>query len=475
MNNASLPADIDGSAVLLLACACGIALLRLRTPRGRVELYLYGALAIASFVANRWLMAGALYLFFAGAAALSADFWWGMLFSIPSILAGSLLWRSYRHLTRSHRATQPITSPVEPTLSPKSVQIEPSEKGNSHFVLSSPILKGYPNLGEMMLLLLLTILFWIFVGVRGWLQDSNTEAFGPLLATLGLFSFSVLFALAFLRITRSLAERRVLTALKSPDPEVLYENAVKGLSPRLAAGDAIRAQERAVAFAIYARPREARGALRTVAWSSKHPLVGSGESFCRAWIALLCDREPFQARSFYEAFQRHSVIHPLLRPKGAENSSRLFLTACSVFADEAPSNASAFLEGVLDSPRIYDRLLARMTLAQVMDDAGRSERAQQLRQEVLAVAPYARGLHLVRADFGSPSFNETPSEDICHSESPATPPPAPQEATRRISVVMVWILVMLLLNVVWLLLAKSGPPKASQDADVHKSIERGAD
>lgn len=256
--------------------------------------------------------------------------------------------------------------------------------------------------------------------------------------------------------------RRMLKALQSPGPEALLAVATKTSSPGMPDSDAWLAQARALAFAVYGRPTEARHALSQIDWSSRAPLIHAQGHFSEAWIALLCDRNIKRARKLIqEARARASISSKLPGATTAKQTYEIALVVCEILSGQSPPGATELLEdAVANHVSPYTRLLAAMGLAQLMETLGNAARAEQLRRYVAETAPHCAPLRLRAADFSSTGSDDPADLSIPTAKSGLPRYNAKSALAKRLrKILLLWVGLILTFLLIWQFL---GPPEPSK-------------
>lgn len=222
---------------------------------------------------------------------------------------------------------------------------------------------------------------------------------------------------------RAGARKAYLTALAEPTPEPLLAVVERSarLMRRLPDGDALAAQARAFAWALYGRGPEAFRAISEVSWGARAPLIHAVGLSAEAVTEALCRRDAPRA---LELAQRARALASLsARLPGAAQTARYHETCvglCEVLAGVETPEGVARLEESAEDPRFPPlQLVAAYALAIARERSGDGERAARLRAFLRATAPHCAPLQATApATFAARSGAPAPG-------SPEATPPLP--------------------------------------------------
>jgi hypothetical protein len=196
---------------------------------------------------------------------------------------------------------------------------------------------------------------------------------------------------------RSRLRSAYVEALASPHPEPLLEVVVRTarMMRNLPDGDALAAQSRALAWALYGRGADAKRALAEVSWGSRAPLIRAVGLSAEAVTEALCGTDV--PRALEQARRARAMASVSARVPGAAQTARYHDTCVglpeTILGLETPATVAALEESAADSRYPPLQLIASFGLALALERSGDAERAERLRVLLRRTAPHCATLH----------------------------------------------------------------------------------
>jgi hypothetical protein len=228
-------------------------------------------------------------------------------------------------------------------------------------------------------------------------RNAKSPGFVPLVTVL-LTGIALGAGVLWGRWRQASARSNCVKALQHPTPEKLIEVVAASMNNARALpdADAVGAQSRAIAYALYGRADDATRALAGVDWTSKAPLIQAIGLSAEGLIELLCRRHVKRALELHRMALAMSSINAAL--PGAAQSERYHRTCLAVsevlLNAESPTSLRWLEESEANARFPPLQLLASFGLMIVMHRSGNTERAGRLREFIHKVAPCCAPLHL---------------------------------------------------------------------------------
>ncbi len=243
-------------------------------------------------------------------------------------------------------------------------------------------------------------------GLQALLRHADSPAFVPVFTVL-IVGVSVTAGILLARWRQESVRSGYVKALQQPTPDALLQVVERSMSMSRALPDidALSAQSKALAYALYGMEREAARALEGVQWSAKAPLIQAIGLSAEGIIALLCHRDIPQALELTRKARARASIHEAL--PGAAQTERYHNT-CVAVAEvlqnvESPRSVKWLEESAADARFPPLQLLASFGLRVALERAGNLERAAQLRAFLQQTAPHCAPLHREAGQLTAPS------------------------------------------------------------------------
>ncbi|MGB8932235.1 MAG: hypothetical protein WCC48_13410 [Anaeromyxobacteraceae bacterium] len=270
-----------------------------------------------------------------------------------------------------------------------------------------------------------------------FLRGADAPGFLPIVV--GLFAVAALTGgVLFGLVKRSAMRTAYLGALQSPRAEPLI--AVLERSARLTRtlpdGDALVAQSKALAYALYGRGADAASALAEVDWSAKAPMIRAIGLSAEAVTEALCRRNAQRALELARQARAMSSVSAKL--PGAAQTARYHATCVGLaeaLLDVELNSTHRALEEAAADPRFPPlQLIASFALAIGAERSGDSDRSGQLHAFLLQTAPHCAPLHASAGTASGPAAGDTatwPAAGPVSSAAGPAPGRPQEEAGRR--------------------------------------------